>query len=293
LTATAAIAATLLAGGLPGTAPVPANGAPATVTVTIPVPVDMATPTVSEPPSADPVEPAPAPSPEEILVTGRQSIPGDPLNEINAVSFDVVQAADRAVVRPAAMAYRAIVPLQGRHGVRNFLSNLAEPVVFINFLLQAKLGKAAETAGRFAINSTVGAAGLIDIAKRKPFNLPKRSNGFANTLGFYGVKPGAFLFLPIVGPTTLRDLVGLGLDRLMVPLAVGKPLNQSYYTIPSGVLTSLDQRAESDEQLAKLNDETGNAYVATRRSYLQRRQAEIDLLRGMKRDGQNPLTVPR
>ncbi len=293
MTATASIAAILLAGGVPDSAPVVANEASPPATEPIPAPIEIATQRALEPPAETPVEPAPVSSPEEILVTGRQSIPGDPLNKVNAVSFEVVQAADRAVVRPAAMAYRAIVPLQGRHGVRNFLSNLAEPVVFINFLLQAKLGKAAETAGRFAINSTIGAAGLIDIAKRKPFRLPKRSNGFANTLGFYGVKPGPFLFLPIVGPTTLRDLVGLGLDRLMVPLAVGKPLNRSYYAIPSAVLTSLDQRAEADEQIAKLNAETGNAYVATREEYLKRRQAEIDVLRGSRKGGQSPVAIPQ
>lgn len=279
-----------------------AQPAPATV-IDAPPPV---VPTIVQEPPVEPAPPRPDPtaapatavehasaaSPEEILVTGRQSIPGDPLNEVNAASYDVVQAADRAVIRPVAMGYRKIVPRQGRLGVRNFLSNLAEPVVFINYVLQLKLGKAAETAGRFAINSTVGAAGLVDVAKRKPFNLPKRQNGFANTLGYYGVKPGPFLFLPIVGPTTIRDLFGLGIDRLVVPVAVGKPFNRPYYAIPAGILTSLDQRAEADDKLAKLHDETGNAYVATRDEYLKRRQDEIDALRGRSKDGQAPVASP-
>ena len=267
--------------------PAPAAG-PFDVPPPVVATVEPLSPEDTAPPET--VEPAPAPAPEEILVTGRQSIPGDPLNEVNAASYEVVQAVDRAVVRPAAMGYRKIVPRQGRLGVRNFLSNLAEPVVFINYVLQLKLGKAAETAGRFAINSTVGIAGVVDVAKRKPFRLPKRMNGFANTLGFYGVKPGPFLFLPIVGPTTIRDLFGLSIDRLVVPVAVGKPFNRPYYAIPSAVLTSLDQRAEADDKLAKLHDETGNAYVATRDEYLKRRQDEIDALRGKS---QPPDAIPK
>src|SRR3546814_2571466 len=96
-------------------------------------------------------------------------------------------------------------------------------------LLQFKIGKALETVGRFAINSTIGAAGVFDVAKKAPINLPYRSNGFANTLGFYGVEPGPYFFLPLVGPTTLRDMVGDGIDLLVLPVSVGKPFNQTAY----------------------------------------------------------------
>ncbi|MFX6258432.1 MlaA family lipoprotein, partial [Acinetobacter baumannii] len=88
-------------------------------------------------------------------------------------------------------------PVPVRSGIRNFLYNLREPIVFVNFLLQHKAGKAAETLGRFVVNSTVGVGGLFDMAKRRPIHLPRRPNGFADTLGFYGVKPGPFLFLPL------------------------------------------------------------------------------------------------
>src|SRR3546814_9806039 len=81
-----------------------------------------------------------------------------------------------------------------------------------------KIGKALETVGRFAINSTIGAAGVFDVAKKAPINLPYRSNGFANTLGFYGVEPGPYFFLPLVGPTPLRDMVGDGIDLLVLPV---------------------------------------------------------------------------
>jgi phospholipid-binding lipoprotein MlaA len=230
---------------------------------------------------------APAPSrgmdQNDIVVTGRPHAPGDPLEKVNAKSFAATQAADKAIVGPVALAYKKHVPAPIRSGLRNFLYNLKEPDVFLNFLVQLKPGKAVETLGRFAINSTIGGAGLFDVAKRRPFKLPRRPNGFADSLGYYGVKPGPFLFLPLIGPTTVRDLVGGGLDRLVLPLSVGRPFNQLIYTVPIGVVSTLDHRAEFDEQLHKLHDGTADPYAASREFYLQRRQAEIDHLRG--RDG--------
>lgn len=109
---------------------------------------------------------------------------------MNAKTFAVTQDVDKAIIGPVAIAYRDALPAPIRNGLRNFLNNLHEPVVSLNFLLQLKPGKAVETIGRFAINSTVGVAGLIDVAKRHPFSLPRRRNGFADTFGYYGVGPG-------------------------------------------------------------------------------------------------------
>lgn len=233
------------------------------------------------PPPAQPAAPTatpPAAGDDSIVVTGRARSPGDPLEEVNVKSFRITQDVDRAVVGPVAMAYKDAVPSPLRSGLRNFLNNLREPVVFLNFLLQIKPGKAAETFGRFAINSTIGVGGVLDMAKRRPFKLPRRSNGFANTMGFYGVKPGPFFFLPLVGPTTLRDSVGNLLDRLLLPLAIGKPFTQPVYAVPIFVLSSLDDRIESDEQIRKLRDESADPYASVRDFYLLRRQAEIDAL---------------
>lgn len=251
---------------------------------------DAASPGPADPATADAIA---SPDHGDIVVTAQpRSVPGDPLQQINATSFEVTQTVDKAFVRPAALAYRHVVPRPIRSGFRNFLSNLTEPVIFVNFLLQLKPGKAAETAGRFAINSTIGAVGVFDIAKRRPINLPYRPNGFANTMGYYGIKSGPFLFLPIVGPTTVRDMIGLSLDRLLVPLAVGKPLNQPAYAISTGTLSSLDQRSEFDKKLQRLHDESPNPYAATREDYLQHRQAEIDGLRGKPSVPARPLPEP-
>ena len=233
-----------------------------------------------------PVGPAPLGTPQterapsEIIITGRKESAGDPLRAVNAESFAVTQKVDDAVIGPVARTYKNNVPSPIRRGIHNFLYNLREPIVFLNFLLQFKPGKAAETVGRFAINTTIGVAGVLDMAKRKPFHLPRRSNGFANTLGYYGVKNGPFLFLPIVGPTTIRDLLGGAVDRLILPVAIGKPFTSASYTIPAGILGALDHRSEFDQTLKDLHDNTPDPYAATRSFYLNRRQAEIDHLHG-------------
>ena len=125
-----------------------------------------------------------------------------------------------------------------RSGFTSFVVNLHEPAVFLNFLLQVEIGKAVETLGRFAINSTIGGAGHFDVAKRRPFKLPRRLNGFADTLGYCGVKSGPLMLLRLVGPTMVRDLVGNLLDRLLLPFAVGKPFNRGWYTLATGVVAS-------------------------------------------------------
>lgn len=246
-------------------APPPPAAAPASAPMNAP----------ASPPSAK----SPVPDAGEIVVQGRGSVPGDPMQELNAQSFEVIQSVDKAVVEPAAKAYKKGLPKPVRSGLRNFLNNLREPVVFLNFMLQLKPGKAVETLGRFTINTTIGGVGLFDVAKKKPFKLPRRPNGFANTLGYYGVKPGPYFFLPLIGPTTLRDVIGTGLDQAVVPFAFGKPFNRPAYVIPTSVVSQLDDRVQFDDQIRKLR-ESDDPYTATRDFYLKRRQAEIDALRG-------------
>ncbi len=191
---------------------------------------------------------------------------------------------DRAVIAPAALGYQHVVPEPARDGLRNFFRNLREPVVFVNFLLQLKPGRAFRTAGRFALNSSIGAAGLFDMAKRKPFHLPYHANGFANTLAYYGVKPGAFLFLPLVGPTTVRDLVGLAADTATMPLSIGRPIPGPGYPATATAVKVLDHRAEGDEKLRNLRDGNPDAYGSIREAYLAQRQAEIDDLHGIRHE---------
>ncbi|MFM5930553.1 MAG: VacJ family lipoprotein [Novosphingobium sp.] len=214
-----------------------------------------------------------------IVVTGRGEVPQDPGQAINAVSFEAVTAVDDAIVAPLAMGYRKALPSPARTGLRNVLRNLTEPVNFVNYLLQLKPGKAFETAGRFAVNSTVGVAGLIDVAKTRAINLPYRPNGFANTMGYYGIGAGPYLFLPVIGPTSARDLLGWGLDKSFLPALAGSPFNQSALALGTGVVKSLDDRVELDDKFKEFRA-SGDAYVAEREWYLAKRHAEIEALHG-------------
>lgn len=236
------------------------------------------------------VQPQAAPPPtEDITITARKRDPADPLGAVNEKSFAATAAVDAAIGGPAALAYKRVVPKPIRSGIRNFFSNLHEPVVFFNFLLQHKFGKAFETLGRFAINSTVGGGGLLDVARRKPFKLRWRPNSFADTLGFYGVKPGPFFYVPLVGPTTLRDLIGGLIDRAIVPVPI-RTFRGPAFRLTTGVVRGLDHRAEIDDRIRRLRNTPDNDYDAAREFYLLRRQAEIDHLRG-KPVGPDPLDI--
>lgn len=248
-----------------------ASGQPVEAAPTPVEPVPVAAPVAAE------QEQAPTPEGQAITVTARTK--SDPVQAVNQTSFEVTQAVDNKLVGPAAETYKKLLPKPARAGLHNFIRNLGEPVVAINFLLQLKPGKAAETLGRFGINSTLGLGGLIDVAKGKPFNLPHRRNGFANTLGYYGVGPGPYLYLPFVGSTSLRDVVGGAVDGLVLPMGIGAPFNKLYYTLPNGTIRSLDRRVEFDCQIKALQA-ADDPYAATRAYYLKKRKAEIDALHG-------------
>lgn len=214
-----------------------------------------------------------------IVVTGEGTKPlKDPLEKVNIQAYELTRQIDTAFVEPIANVYEEDLPGPVRKGLRNFLRNLMEPVNALNYLLQLKPGKALQTLGRFTVNTTVGLGGLFDVAKKEPFNTPYRRNGFANTLGYYGVGPGPFLVLPLVGATTLRDLLGSGIDQSILPLAVGKPLNTPYYAIPAYTVNSLEFRIEYDERIGQIND-SDDPYYALRESYLCNREADIAALK--------------
>ncbi len=250
----------------------------------------QASPPVATPPAAD--APAAPPAPGDITVSGRKAQPKiDPLESVNVKSFEVVQKVDDKYIAPVANAYSKTVPSPVRAGIRHFLRNVTEPVTALHYLLQLKPGKAGETLGRFAINSTIGVGGLGDVAKNKPFRLPYYRNGLANTMGFYGLGPGPYMYLPIIGPTTLRDLFGLTVDRLMVPVVVGTPFNTFYYGIPTNILKSLDERVETQAELQRMKD-AGDPYLTYRKTYLRAREIEIEALHGRYPAPEAPPAAP-
>lgn len=256
------------AAALPAPVAPPATGA---ATPAAPAPDPAAGPEAASTPV--PGQPAP------IVVSGRGPPPkSDPLQAVNVKSFEVVQKVDAAVIQPALKGYEA-VPRPLRDGLHNFVYNLTEPVVFVAFLLQLHPGKAAETAARFGINSTLGLGGLVDVAKRKPFRLPYRFNGLADTLAYYGVGPGPYMYLPLIGPTTVRDLLGQVADNAMLPLAVGAPFNRPAVMVPYNALSVLDDRDRAEADLKRVR-ESGDPYATYRKTYLQTRRWQIEALHG-------------
>jgi phospholipid-binding lipoprotein MlaA len=228
----------------------------------------------------------------DIIVTPRKAPPpGDPLERINEQSFKTVQSVDKAVIGPVATAYNKGLPRPIRQGLRNFFLNLQEPVVFAAYLLEFKPGKAAETAGRFAINTTLGVGGVLDTAKRKPFNLPYRPNGLADLLGYYGVGPGPYMYLPLIGATTLRDVIGDTFDQMMVPALIGKPFTNPAVATPASIVSQLGERAAFDSQIRKIRD-SENPYATYRELYLKQRKAEIEALHGRVATQVDPVYGP-
>jgi phospholipid-binding lipoprotein MlaA len=165
-----------------------------------------------------------------------------------------------------------------RDGLGNVVKNLGEPSNALNFLLQGKVGKAFGALGRLAINSTIGLGGLFDVAG-KGAGIPYRRNGFANTMGFYGVGPGPYLYLPVTGATSVRDLVGSTLDQALLPFAVGKPFNRPAYAATYFVVNGLDQRVEFDQEIAAIRS-TDDPYLLRRQTYLAQRRRDIAALKG-------------
>ncbi|WP_086606818.1 MlaA family lipoprotein [Erythrobacter donghaensis] len=215
----------------------------------------------------------------EIVVEGDYGPPKtDPAEQINAESYRLTQAVDSAVIEPVAYAYRDGLPEPIRDGLGNVVRNLGEPSNALNFLLQGKVGKAFETLGRFTINSTIGVGGLFDVAGKKA-DLPYRRNGFANTLGYYGVGPGPYLYLPVTGATSVRDLAGSTLDQLLLPVAFGKPFNRTEYAATYFVVNGLDQRLKFDEEIASIR-ESDDPYGLRRETYLAQRRRDIAQLKG-------------
>lgn len=140
----------------------------------------------------------------------------DPLEPLNRAVFGFNEAVDKAVLKPVAKGYVAAIPDPLRVVVKNFFSNLDDVVIVVNDLLQVKFKQAVSDAGRVLVNSTVGLLGIADVAT--PIGLEKHNEDFGQTLGRYGIGSGPYLVLPILGPSSVRDTVGVAVDRHVDPL---------------------------------------------------------------------------
>ena len=210
---------------------------------------------------------APAPAPGEIA---------DPYEGFNRQMFAFNNGVDKYALSPAATVYKTVTPAFARDRVGDFFSNLGGPVIFANDVLQAEPSRAGTTFARFGINSTIGLLGFWDAADH--FGIERHSEDFGQTLGVWGVGSGPYLVMPFLGPTTPRDIVGLGIDRAMDPMTWVQIDNDKDTDLAVrmglGVVGALNARVNLDEQIDSLNSQP-EPYIALRRIYSSQRQAAI------------------
>ncbi|WP_419187154.1 VacJ family lipoprotein [Cupriavidus necator] len=198
--------------------------------------------------------------------TGPNANPDDPLEPMNRAVYTVNDKLDEYVATPVAKGYKAVTPEPARTAVTNFFSNLADVGNFANNLLQGKGVDAAETFMRVAMNSVLGIGGLIDIAT--PAGLQKHSQDFGLTLGTWGVPSGPYLVLPLFGPSSFRDGVGLYVNFQFDPITYAEPAVRNSLFAMNVVDVRTNLLGATDLlKLAALD-----RYAFVRDGYLQRRR---------------------
>lgn len=197
----------------------------------------------------------------------------DPWEGFNRNLFGVHQAIDGAVLEPVARGYRAITPRPLRTGVVNFLRNLKSPVVFANDVLQGEVGRAGNTVGRFAINTTLGIGGIFDPATS--MGLERHEEDFGQTLAVWGVPTGPYLFVPLLGPTTVRDGAGRIIDTAFDPLTWADFDDVDTVRAARTVIAGIAQREALIDQIDAFEAQGGDLYVTYRSAYEVSREAAI------------------
>ena len=194
----------------------------------------------------------------------------DPLQPFNRAMFTFNDVVDRAVFRPLAVGYRAVLPQRVRNGVNNFFNNLRAPTTLLNDILQGKPQRAQETINRFLVNSTIGLLGFVDIATSIGF--PKHQEDYGQTLAVWGVPSGPYIVLPLLGPSTLRDAVGK-VPEFYIADPLWKP-DDTAVTIARFGVRAVDIRSRLLD-LDRVIKMQVDPYLFFRETYLQNRQRAI------------------
>jgi phospholipid-binding lipoprotein MlaA len=209
----------------------------------------------------------------------------DPLEPTNRKIYAVNDRIDRYTLRPAAVAYRDVVPGTVRSHVHNVLSNIGNPVQFTNDVLQGKPRKAGDTFMRFLINTTVGVGGLFEVAT--DWGYPDHDNDFGMTMALWGLPEGPFLFLPILGPSSPREGIGYGINSTLDPFtwaSFGGSASLGWSRFGVG---ALDGRERVLDELDSIQKDALDPYATIRSLYRQHRAGQIDQARTDR-----PATVP-
>ncbi len=205
----------------------------------------------------------------------------DPIETPNRILFSLNRVVDIIALRPVAVIYRDWVPEPAQRSVRNLLDNLGEPVTAINEVVQGNPNRAATTMARFLVNSTIGIAGLFDVATQ--LGLERTKEDMGKTIGLYaGAEPengGFYLMLPVVGPSNARDGTGLMIDYLVDPfriLTFNLAIDWTAYQAARYGMNVIDYRSRTIFALDDLEKNSVDYYAALRSAYTQNR---ADLIR--------------
>jgi phospholipid-binding lipoprotein MlaA len=197
--------------------------------------------------------------------------PADPLESLNRAMFSFNETVDDAVLKPVAKGYRAVVPQLVRRGVTNFFANLEDPWISANNLMQGKVELGLGDFIRFAVNSTLGLFGVLDVASE--MGIEKHNEDFGQTLGRWGVGSGPYLVLPFLGPSTLRDGPAVIADYTASPLTFfveDVAARNSLYA-----LKFVDVRTNLFDATGILEEAALDKYTFVRDSWLQRRRSLV------------------
>ena len=197
----------------------------------------------------------------------------DPLESVNRVIFSFNNVADKVILEPVAKGYKKL-PSPIQNGLGNFLNNLKMPLVIVNQLLQGQGGNAAESTGRFFINSTAGLLGIIDVAET--VGLEQKQEDFGQTLATWGIGDGFYIVLPIFGPSNLRDASGMFLTSINDPINAYAITEGEGWIIPVKTATNaINDRSKIIDEVNALRNNSLDYYAAVRSSYYQNRKAAI------------------
>jgi phospholipid-binding lipoprotein MlaA len=196
--------------------------------------------------------------------------PRDPLEGWNRAVYRFNEGLDKAVIKPLAEGYNAITPAPVNRGVTNIFSNLDDIGSAANNLLQLKFGRAASDVGRVAVNTTLGIGGFFDVASN--MDLPHYGEDFGQTLGTWGFEPGAFIVLPVLGPTTVRDGIGLVGDMYVDPVHY---IEDDTVRWSVRGLELVDKRADLLGASRVLEQAALDPYAFMRDAYLQQRRDKV------------------
>lgn len=182
-------------------------------------------------------------------------------------------ALDRALVRPSSEVYGTILPQPVRTGVGNFASNLDLPGEVVNSILQGRAEPAVQNTFRFLINSTLGVAGLFDPATS--IGVPEHDTDFGETLAVWGVREGAYLVVPALGPSTERAFTGKVVDVLLNPVGFALNSPESEYATIAKLGSKIGDRYRFSDTLDSILYESADSYSQTRLLYLQNQRFDL------------------